>query len=334
MKRLLFFIPIIVLTSCIVEDQVDFSYNGPTVAEFKNQYLEEQARIGTANFQSIRYNIVTLENTSLTRITVRQPAVALTGVISSLTNSTTVTGQGALTGTGVISGNVLTVSAFAGTGQIVPGMTLTGAGVAPNTKVVSIINAATGTNGTYNISPAQTLASTAITFPGTSFTTELQPGSLIKTSTGTYLGAVASITNNNTLVLTANATSAVTRSLYRASFALGVNAPAFQDSILVQMVGPHQASDVSVTFIEDPTNALKPTGAVDAVPGVHYNFVNPTPGAVVIKSNKSSAYLKLNILESLTATSPDRVTLMITLTDDGDIGASTNYRTYIYNIIK
>lgn len=332
MKRLLIFIPILILASCIVEDQIDFSYNGPTVAEFKNRYLEEQTRIGTANFQSIHYNVVTLENTALTKITVRQPAVVLKGVITSATNSTTVTGQAALTGTGVISGNTLTVSGFVGVGQIVPGLEVTGAGIAANTKIVSVINAATGTNGTYVVSPAQTVASTPIVIPGTTFTTDLQVGSLLKTSTGTYLGAVASITTDNSLTLAANATTAVTRSLYRASFALGVNAPAFQDSILIQMVGPQKTENVSVTYIEDPTNTLKPEGAIDAVEGVHYSFVNP--GEVTIPGNKSAAYLKLNILEGLTAASADRVTLIITLTDDGDIGPSANYKTFIYTIIK
>ena len=186
----------------------------------------------------------------------------------------------------------------------------------------------------YTINNSQTVASGALLTVSTQFLTELQVGSIVKTGTGTVLGAIASITNNNTAILAANAPVAVTRSLLRASFAQGINAPAFQDSILVQLVGRQVSSDISVTYIKDPDNPNAPVGAIEAVEGVHYNFVRNNAGELVIKGNLSSGYIYIDVLESLGSADPDRVTLMITLTEDGDIAPSQNYKTFTYNIIK
>ncbi len=333
-KYLLFFIAgSITLTAC-VEDQDDLTYRGPTLAEFKNRYLELQIRLGTALFQSANYNVVTVENTALNRITVRQPAVQLTGVITAATNSTTVTGQAAATFTASISGTTLTVTtAPTGGAQIIPGMTITGPGVAANTIVISQLTptvAPFGVVGTYLVSVPQTVASGTLSIPGTSFTTELAVGSIVKTSGGSVLGVVASIASNTQLTLVANSAVAVTRSLYRASFANGISAPTFRDSILVQMVGPQRNTDVTVSY----EVGTAPEGTVAAVEGANFDFANATAGEVTIKAGTSSGYIYVDVPESLNAAAADRVVLVINLTDQGDIAPSQNYKTFTYTIIK
>jgi hypothetical protein len=333
-KYLLFFIAGTVSLTACVEDQDDLTYGGPTVAEFKNRYLELQVRLGTALFQTANYNVVTIENTALSRITVRQPAVQLTGVITTATNSTTVTGQAAATFTASITGTTLTVTtAPTGGALIIPGMTITGPGVAPNTVVIRQLTptvAPFGVAGTYLVSVPQTVASGTFNLPGTLFTTELAAGSIVKTAAGTVLGVVASITSNTQLTLVANPTTAVTRSLYRASFANGIAAPTFRDSILVQMVGPQRSTDVTVTY----EVGTAPEGTVAAVEGANFNFANATAGEITIKAGTSSGYIYVNVPESLNAAAADRVVLVVNLTDQGDIAPSQNYKTFTYTIIK
>jgi hypothetical protein len=55
-----------------------------------------------------------------------------------------------------------------------------------------------------------TTGSTTVTGSGTSFTTELSAGNVLVNSSGTTIGTISSITNNTTLVLSANAAVAVT----------------------------------------------------------------------------------------------------------------------------
>jgi len=64
--------------------------------------------------------------------------------------------------TGSIADNVLTVTAV-GSGVLVPGATLSGSGVSSGTKIVAQITGTTGGAGTYQVSIAQTAASTTIT---------------------------------------------------------------------------------------------------------------------------------------------------------------------------
>lgn len=64
--------------------------------------------------------------------------------------------------TGSIEDNVLTVTAV-GSGALVPGATLSGSGVSTGTKVVVQLSGTTGGVGTYQVSIAQTAASTTIT---------------------------------------------------------------------------------------------------------------------------------------------------------------------------
>ena len=51
----------------------------------------------------------------------------------------------------------------------------------------------------------QLIGSTAVTGTGTTFTTELSIGSVIKTAVGVVIGTVASITDNTHLTLASNA---------------------------------------------------------------------------------------------------------------------------------
>jgi hypothetical protein len=240
-----------------VEEQVDKRYIGPTVAEFKNYYLEKQSRMGTSNFQATFPNVVTIENTSLLKLTVRQPSRALTGTISTATNSTIVTGTGTL------------------------------------------------------------------------FTSELVVGSIIKNSSGAIVGYVSVITSDISLTLTSNALIALTSQNYRASI-VAAGGLVYSDSMLVQLVGRQAPTDIKVTYQVGNT----PEGAQPAVEGVHYNFVRNNAGEIKIKGNSSSGYVYINVLDGLGATEPDRVTLIVTLTNNGDIGPSENYKTFTYNIIK
>ncbi|MCZ8353502.1 MAG: hypothetical protein O9340_02125 [Cyclobacteriaceae bacterium] len=329
--NLLFFaFGVVLMTSC-VEEQDDLTYNGPTVAEFKNRYLEQQIRLGTTLFQSVNYNVVTLENTALNRLTVRQPAVQLSGVITTATNSPTVNGQVASTFTGSITGTNLTVTtAPTGGALIVPGMVIAGTGIAANTSVIRQLSGSTGLAGTYVVSAPQTVASTTVSIPGTAFTTELAVGSILKSSTGIILGVVATIVNDNQLTLAANSTTALTRSFYRASFANGINAPTFRDSILVQLVGPQRTSDVTVTY----ELGTAPEGTIAAVEGDNFAFDNEVVGEVTIKAGTSAGYIYINIPESLNSTAADRVVLVINLTDQGDVAPSQNYKAFTYTITK
>lgn len=248
------------LTSCI-EDQKDFKYNGPTVAEFKNSYLERQSRLGTANFSAAYQNVVTVENTSLTKLTVRQPSIPRTGTITATTGSVNVTGV------------------------------------------------------------------------GTAFTTELQVGSIIRNAAMSVVGSVASIIDDNALVLNANGAVAVTGAGYRASV-VPTGDLMYEDSILVQLVGRQVPSEISITYMEDFESPLTPEGAVEAIEGIHYDFLRNEAGELIVNGNSSSGYIYLRVYDVLSTTEPDRVTLMITLTDEGDVAPSENYKTFTYNIIK
>lgn len=66
--------------------------------------------------------------------------------------------------TGSITDNVMTVAASGLTGTVVVGATITGTGVAPNTKVTGQLTGTAGSSGTYTVTPRdQTVASTSLT---------------------------------------------------------------------------------------------------------------------------------------------------------------------------
>ena len=71
----------------------------------------------------------------------------------------------------------------------------------------------TGYNGTGTITTS--VSTTALTGSGTSFTTQLSVGSIIYSSTGAYIGKVASITNNTTAAFASNGAVAVTAGSFK-----------------------------------------------------------------------------------------------------------------------
>jgi hypothetical protein len=68
-------LPIVFLftTSC-VEDQIDRTFNGNEVVEFKNQYLERQSAMGAGNFSLAYPYVIVGENSSLISVSVREQA--------------------------------------------------------------------------------------------------------------------------------------------------------------------------------------------------------------------------------------------------------------------
>lgn len=71
----------------------------------------------------------------------------------------------------------------------------------------------TGYTGTGTITTSTTTST--VTGVGTAFTTQLEVGSLIYNSAGTYIGKVSAITNNTTLTLSANAAVAVSAGAFK-----------------------------------------------------------------------------------------------------------------------
>ena len=69
--------------------------------------------------------------------------------------------------TGVLAGNVLTVSSL--TGSILPGQVLVGTGVAANTFITGQVTGTPGAAGLYQVNNAQTVASESMTTAGIPF---------------------------------------------------------------------------------------------------------------------------------------------------------------------
>lgn len=137
-------------------------------------YLAEASMLIPAGKQVTVHNAcdIWVKNNGTTQAEVGMKAYAnlSTGAISfaltgAPTQAASVTGAvAASTGsfTGSISGNVMTVTAV-GSGVVVAGGTITGTGVAPNTKVLAQLSGTTGGIGTYTVSQAeQTVASTTL----------------------------------------------------------------------------------------------------------------------------------------------------------------------------
>lgn len=120
---------------------------------------------------------------------------------ASATSSTIAAGTAA-TGTGIIVGNVLTITGVSNT--IYPGALVTGSGVASGTTIVAQLTGTTGGAGTYAVNiPLQTVASTALTITpyvmdttGGTVTGTIEIGSMVQSAAGTPTGTVvgASVT--------------------------------------------------------------------------------------------------------------------------------------------
>lgn len=167
--------------------------------------------------------------------------------------------------------------------------------------------------------------STTVTGTGTDFLTSLQVGSILKTTSGTIIGYVATIASNTSLTLSANAATAVTGAAFRASN-VAAGRQVLSDSVLVQLVGPQSPSDLQVGYTVD--------AASTAIEGIDYDFVRNEDGKVLIKGNESSGYIYIDVYDGIGQADPDRRTLILTLTGVGEILPSENYKTFTYNIIK
>lgn len=98
-----------------------------------------------------------------------------------------------------------------------------------------------------------------------------------------------------------------------------------RDSILVQLVGAQRATPTEVAYTIGSTST--------AVEGTHYNVIG-TKGRVTIPANSSSAYIVFQFLPGIPAAAPatQTVSLALTLTGEGAIQPSENYKTFTYTI--
>lgn len=117
---------------------------------------------------------------------------------------------------------------------------------------------------------------------------------------------------------------------------LGFGTPAGQrDSFLVQLIGPHQTTDVVVNFsiaeLADP--AAIPAPIIGAQPGVHYNMIT-TGNTVTIPAGQSTAWIRVAPVRVVGAVSPiqrRRFRLTLTGTAQG-LGISPNAANFDYMI--
>ncbi|TAE31790.1 MAG: hypothetical protein EAZ91_06660 [Cytophagales bacterium] len=98
-----------------------------------------------------------------------------------------------------------------------------------------------------------------------------------------------------------------------------------RDSILVQLVGPHQPTQTDVSYTINTTST--------AVEGTNFSVIG-TKGQVTIPANSSFGFIKFQFLPGIPASAPatQTVTLAITLTGNSAILPSENYKTFTYTI--
>lgn len=92
------------------------------------------------------------------------------------------------------------------------------------------------------------------------------------------------------------------------------------DTAVVQLIGPHQTSDLNLTFVVDNTTT--------AVEGTHFNLL--TTGTFVIPAGSSFGYIRFEVLTD-NATDQDSFTIDFTLTG-GDLEVSENYKTLTHEL--
>lgn len=112
-------------------------------------------------------------------------------------------------------------------------------------------------------------SSSNVTGSGTSFTTEISVGNIIKTSGNTTIGTVASITDNTHLVLTSNALSANTNISYKSQGVGPVDIITISSGSAITVDGiftcaslTFAAVNANTTLTISGTNSLNVTGAV------------------------------------------------------------------------
>ncbi len=92
------------------------------------------------------------------------------------------------------------------------------------------------------------------------------------------------------------------------------------DTAVVQLVGPHQTSDMNLTFAVENTST--------AVEGTHYNLL--TTGTFVLPAGSSFGYIRFEVLTD-NAAAGESFSIDFTLTG-GDLGVSENYKTLTHEM--
>ncbi|MEO1055034.1 MAG: hypothetical protein AAFX87_30650 [Bacteroidota bacterium] len=92
------------------------------------------------------------------------------------------------------------------------------------------------------------------------------------------------------------------------------------DTAIVQLVGPHQTSDMNLTFSVENSSS--------AVEGTHFNLLSP--GTFVIEQGSSFGYIRFEVLTD-NVTSGENFQLDLTLTG-GDLDVSENYKTLAHRL--
>lgn len=93
-------------------------------------------------------------------------------------------------------------------------------------------------------------------------------------------------------------------------------------SVLVQLIGPHQSSAITVNY---EVNSAE----TDAVAGTHYELTTSSP--VTIAPNSSSATIQIE-LNGTSLNEGEFRTLVLTLTSDNEVRPAANLRNYTLTI--
>jgi hypothetical protein len=130
----------------------------------------------------------------------------------------------------------------------------------------------TGFNGTGTISTATN--TTTVTGSGTSFTTQLQVGSILYNSAGTFIGRVAVIGSNTSLTLTSNAAVAVTNGAFK--YTLPINGIPTTEIYTTHIIGDVDLDSYTITVGTNATATGYSGGTtVRATRNVQYDTVQP-----------------------------------------------------------
>ena len=223
--------------------------------------------VGTLSSGTITVGMV-LSGTGVTAGTYIVANISGSGAGSTWTVSTSQTAS-STTITGTLY--TLTVSAFT-SGTIVVGQTLSGSGVLANTVITAFGSGTGSSTGTYYISPAQTLSSTALTTSVASTTVTATVGSTSittrvpsETINGIAVGTVFTATGAGSG--TGTATPADTFKIVDTSYSTTPLAPTSQG------VGIHTVGKV-IGIVGDSSFAVVPLGPTDKprVTGMKFNF--------------------------------------------------------------
>lgn len=131
----------------------------------------------------------------------------------------------------------------------------------------------TGYTGTGTITTST--STTALTGSGTSFTTQLSVGSIIYNAAGTYVGKVASITNNTTAVLSSN--GAVAGTAYAFKYTVPVNGIPTTELYTTHVISDVDMDSYCVTVATAATSTGYAGGStMRATRNLQFDSVHPT----------------------------------------------------------